>query len=127
MTTPMHAAEPVAPPEHCINEAPPAPDNSKRLVSVAAILADDRAQPRAALMDDQVAEYAEEMGRGDQFPPLVVFQDKEQRYWLADGFHRYHAAVCLGLKTIECVVHQGGLRDAVLFSRDTAAARRSYG
>jgi ParB-like nuclease domain len=94
----------------------PLPDDSKRYVSVDAIMADERAQPRAALLGDQVAEYAEEMRCGDKFPPITVFQDDLQQYWLADGFHRYHAAVGLGLKAIECDVHQGDLRDAILFS-----------
>jgi hypothetical protein len=64
----------------------------------------------------------EDMGRGDKFPPPVVFQDKQRRYWLADGFHRYHAAVGLELKVIECVVHAGELRDAILYSCGANAA-----
>src|ERR1700733_2913279 len=102
--------------------------NENSHLSLAAIRMDDRAQPRAAVMEDRVAEYAEEMGRGDRFPLLVVFQDTAHRYWLADGFHRYHAAVSLGLKTLECIVHQGELRDAVLFScgaNATHGVRRS--
>jgi len=47
---------------------------------------------------------------------LVLFQDKKGRYWLADGFHRFQAAVELKRKAIECVVYQGELRDAILFS-----------
>jgi hypothetical protein len=81
---------------------------------LSAIRADERAQPRAALDDDRVAEYAEDMKRGCRLPPPVVFEDLERVYWLADGFHRHRAAVALKRKTIECIVYQGELRDAVL-------------
>ena len=44
--------------------------------------------------------------RGDVFPPVDVFFDGEV-YWLADGFHRYHGAVALDIRLIDCVVHVG--------------------
>lgn len=83
---------------------------------------DDRAQPRAALSNDRVAEYVEDMSRGDKFPPLVVFQDRQSRYWLADGFHRYHALVGIEAKTVDCIVHDGELREAILYSCGANAA-----
>jgi hypothetical protein len=86
------------------------------------IRADNRAQPRAELLTDRIGEYVEDMRRGDKFPPLVVFQDGEGVYWLADGFHRYHAAVGLGLEAIECIVHAGGLRETILHSCGANAA-----
>jgi hypothetical protein len=88
----------------------------KRTVSLDVIRADKRAQPRAALDEDQVSEYVEAMVRGEKFPRLVLFQDKKGRYWLADGFHRHRAAIELNLKAIDCIVYQGELRDAILFS-----------
>jgi len=88
----------------------------KRILSLSEIRADKQAQPRAALDTDRVAEYVEAMVRGEKFPRLVLFQDKKGRYWLADGFHRFQAAVELKRKAIECVVYQGELRDAILFS-----------
>ncbi len=88
---------------------------------LSAIRADDRAQPRAALLTDRIGEYMEDIGRGDVFPPLVVFRDLEA-YWLADGFHRYHAFVGLEFESAECVVHEGGLRDAILYSCGANAA-----
>jgi hypothetical protein len=86
------------------------------LLSLSEIRADKRAQPRAALDEDQVSEYVEAMVRGEKFPRLALFQDKKGRYWLADGFHRFQAAVELKRKAIECIVYQGELRDAILFS-----------
>jgi hypothetical protein len=93
----------------------------KRVLPLSAICADEQAQPRAALEEDRVAEYVEAMMRVDKFPPPVVFQDKQKRYWLADGFHRYHAAVRLKRKAIECIVHPGELRDAILYSSSANA------
>jgi len=86
----------------------------KRVLPLSAIRADERAQPRAALQTDRVAEYAEDMRRGAKFPPLMVFEDSEGVFWLADGFHRYGAAVQVKLEAIECEVRSGGLRDAIL-------------
>jgi hypothetical protein len=84
-------------------------------IKLGAVIADERAQPRV-ICEDHVAEYAAEMRRGDKFPPVIVFRDTGNIYWLSDGFHRHRAAVALEWKTIECEVRQGGLRDAVLFS-----------
>jgi hypothetical protein len=92
------------------------PAGGEKPVSLDVIHADEQAQPRAALDTDRVAEYVEAMVRGEKFPRLVLFQDKQGRYWLADGFHRYYAAINLEWKTIECIVYSGELRDAVLFS-----------
>jgi hypothetical protein len=88
----------------------------KCLLSLSEIRADKRAQPRAALDEDQVSEYVEAMVRGEKFPRLVLFQDKKGRYWVADGFHRFQAAVELKRKAIECTVYLGELRDAILYS-----------
>lgn len=76
---------------------------------------DQSAQPRESLNNDRIAEYADAMKSGDQFPPLTVFHDGST-YWLADGFHRHYAAQHAGLKYIRCYVRQGGLRDAILYS-----------
>ncbi|QAZ45924.1 ParB/RepB/Spo0J family partition protein [Mesorhizobium sp. Pch-S] len=76
---------------------------------------DQSAQPRESLNNDRIAEYAEAMKAGDQFPPLTVFHDGST-YWLADGFHRHYAAQHAGRKHIRCYVRQGGLRDAILYS-----------
>jgi hypothetical protein len=87
-----------------------------RVVPLSAIRGDEQAQPRAALTTDLVAKYAEAMERGDKFEPVIVFEDAAGVLWLADGFHRIAAATKLKLKTIECNVHKGGLRDAILYS-----------
>jgi len=79
------------------------------------IRADVDAQPRDHINKDKIGEYAEAMVLGDPFPPLVVFSDGET-YWLADGFHRLHAALGCEFESYECEVHEGGKRDAILYS-----------
>ena len=72
-------------------------------------------QPRVAINEETVAEYADLLKEGTEFPAVVAFYDTEV-YWLADGFHRYHAHVRAGLKKIEVDVRDGSLRDAILYA-----------
>jgi hypothetical protein len=46
------------------------------------IVADPDLQPRAGIYPDAIEDYASDMRRGDQFPPLTVFYDGKT-YWLA--------------------------------------------
>lgn len=92
-----------------------------RKIQLDRIVADVNAQPRVALATDKIGEYVEDMQRGDEFPPLVVFQEGSE-YWLADGFHRYYAAQTAQLSSFDCVVCRGGLRDAILYSCGANAA-----
>ena len=49
-------------------------------------------QSRTEMDEAIIAEYAEAMERGDEFPAILVFYDEtEHRYILVDGFHRYFA------------------------------------
>jgi hypothetical protein len=91
------------------------------MLQLADITADQRAQPRTAILPARVEEYAEDMRRGDKFEPMVVFREGG-KYWLADGFHRYYAAQSAGLKGFDCYVKDGTLRDAVLYSCSANAA-----
>jgi hypothetical protein len=85
------------------------------LVRVDLIRAETAAQPRDHINKDKVGEYAEAMAEGNEFPPLVVFYDGEV-YWLADGFHRLHAAIGCEFAEFPCIVNEGGRRDAILHS-----------
>ena len=60
-------------------------------------------------------DYAEQMQAGAVFPPVTVLYDGDT-YWLADGFHRCHAARQAGLDSIAAEIRQGTRRDAVLHS-----------
>ena len=55
------------------------------------------------------------MSEGATFPAVLVFYDG-QDYWLADGFHRIHAAHKAELTQIAVEVRQGSRREAVLYS-----------
>jgi ribosomal protein L37AE/L43A len=91
------------------------------------ITADERCQPRVRLEPSLVDEYAQAMTEGAAFPPLTVYQDGAT-HWLADGFHRYHAARQAGIDTIDCTIHSGTLRDAILHAvgaNDTHGMRRT--
>jgi hypothetical protein len=94
---------------------------SQRL-SLKKIRTDGGTQPRAALDQARIAEYADDMKRGDEFPPVTVFYDGAD-YWLADGFHRYHARTA-NHPDIEVEVRQGTRRDAILHS---VGANASHG
>lgn len=76
---------------------------------------DGGTQPRAQLDPQTIAEYAEAMREGAEFPPVDAFYDG-QEYWLADGFHRHAAAARAQLADVLTKVRQGTRRDAVLFS-----------
>jgi len=76
---------------------------------------DGGTQPRELIDEEIVAEYASAMMDGDEFPPITVFNDGAN-YWLADGFHRYHASKKCGYIDIYASSTSGTRRDAVLFS-----------
>lgn len=79
------------------------------------IRTDGGTQPRIALYEDTVKEYRDALSAGAKFPAVVVFHDGSD-YWLADGFHRFHAHRLAGLDSISSDVHQGTRREAILYS-----------
>lgn len=92
-------------------------------IQLSKIRLDGGTQSRANMNEDTVAEYVAAMEDGAHFPPVIVFYDGE-RYWLADGYHRFYATRQKAAKSgltdylayIECEVQQGTQRDAVLYS-----------
>lgn len=90
-------------------------------LSLASIRLDGGTQPRAATDFDVVAEYAHALAEGAAFPAVVVFFDGTD-YWLADGFHRWHAHKAASVELIEADVRQGSVRDAILHSVGVNAA-----
>lgn len=89
-----------------------APASEPRFLTLAEIRLDGGTQPRVAINEDVVADYAAAV---HELPPVVVFFDGVA-YWLADGFHRFHAHRRAGEHTLEALVHQGTKRDAVLYA-----------
>lgn len=68
---------------------------------------------------DTVTEYAEEMRKGAQFPPVVVFS-ADGKLLVADGFHRVKAALEAGLETVAAELHEGSKQDALNYARFVA-------
>ena len=79
------------------------------------IVIDAGTQQREKINDDVVAEYAEAMRCGTQFPPVAVFFNSVE-YYLADGFHRYFACKSAEIGEINAEIHDGTKRDAILYS-----------
>lgn len=94
---------------------------SAALVPLHSIRCDGGTQPREALNDAVVQEYAGRLVEGDEFPPVTVYYDGSD-YWLADGFHRMAAHDLGGRDAIPADVRQGARRDAVLHSVGANAA-----
>lgn len=88
---------------------------------------DGGTQPRAAIVEHVVADYAEAVRSGVRLPDAVVFYDGTA-YWLADGFHRDAAHELAGLAEMPCDVRAGTRRDAVLYAvgaNETHGLRRT--
>ena len=52
---------------------------------------------------------------GRIFPTNIPARQR-RKLWLADGYHRWHAATIAGLQTIAADVRPGGWREAILYS-----------
>lgn len=84
-------------------------------VKIEKIKYEERLQNRVSIDQSIVSEYAELLINGVSLPDITVFFDGAD-YWLADGFHRYHAAKQIGALDINADVREGTLRDAILFA-----------
>lgn len=81
-------------------------------------------QSRAKIDEVTVRDYATDIKRGDIFPDVILFHEwgpdadnptEDEVYWMADGFHRWHANHLLKKRVISADVREGGQRDAILF------------
>lgn len=84
-------------------------------IALASIRIDGGTQPRASVDMMYVAELAQAIEDGTTLPAIITFYDGTD-YWLADGFHRYHASQQLDKETIDAEVRQGTRRDAIWFA-----------
>jgi len=84
-------------------------------LEIARLRRDGGTQSRAELDVDTISDYANAMKAGAKFPAVDAHYDGIN-YWLVDGFHRIEAALEVNLKTFQVIVHQGTLRDAILYS-----------
>lgn len=99
----------------------PEPDKPKlQWIGLDQIKADHSVQSREKMSVPDQKDFTEAMLAGDEFPAITLYFDGRY-YWLADGFHRVAAAmkareVDPKIASLKAVVHQGGKRDAMLFS-----------
>jgi len=93
-------------------------------LALAQIQQDPSIQQRVGgIQSARVSEYSKAMKNGDTFPPVVVYYDQEQdEYGGADGFHRCVAAEDAGLSEIEVEVREGTRRAALLHAVGANAA-----
>lgn len=84
-------------------------------LNINTIRIDGGTQSRVEISMEAVAEYAEAIKDGIEFPAVVVFHDGAD-HWLADGFHRYHAHKQAGKVSILAEIRSGTVRDAILHS-----------
>lgn len=84
-------------------------------IQIADIRIDGGTQQRDEINPGVVGDYAEAMRCGAKFPAITVFFDGAQ-YWLADGYHRYHASKEIEALSIMADVEDGMVEDAILFS-----------
>lgn len=87
----------------------------RKLLGIDVIRIDGGTQCRAEINQPKVSEYAELVESGVSFPAVRVFFDGVS-YWLADGFHRYHAHKQAGQGNISADVEKGTAREALLFA-----------
>lgn len=73
-------------------------------------------QSRLKIDQNYVEEIYEKMKDEVEYDAVTIFFDGKE-YWLADGFHRYHATRKLGRASIKCKITNGLLRDAILYSK----------
>jgi hypothetical protein len=71
-------------------------------------------QGRIEIDTRTIDRYLDALENGEQFPPIrVVWDAILQKYWLADGYHRYHAYRRHLLYHIEADITEGSLTDAI--------------
>ena len=84
-------------------------------ISLSEIVLDGGTQSREKIDEAVVAQYADDMLNGDQFPAITVYFDGD-KYYPSDGHHRCFAAIKAGIPNILCEVKEGTQRDAVFAS-----------
>lgn len=90
-------------------------NNPSKMIQIKRIVMDKKIQPRVALSQDTINEYCEAHINGDDFPNIVVFL-VNNKYYLADGWHRLEAAKKAKITEMTCDVIKGTYRDAIKYS-----------
>lgn len=96
---------------HCESTTLPA----VRGVPLAGIRLDGGTQCREAMDSEHIEHLVEVLEGGASLPAAIVYHDGAS-YWLADGFHRYHAAERREAAELWCEVRSGTRLDAVNYA-----------
>jgi len=75
--------------------------------------------PREGLCEETLEKYriSYKGDEGKNFPPIEVFKiEGEEKYHIADGYHRYHAALLAKKKSIKVNIHYGTKADLLRMS-----------
>lgn len=89
------------------------------------LMLDGGTQARAKLDFRYIAKLVNDIKKGKEIEPVVVFFDGS-KYWLADGFHRARAITDAGLKVMRAVIKRGDRRAALLFGLIAAADAEAH-
>lgn len=84
-------------------------------IKITEIRIDGGTQGRDVIDQEVVRQYVEAMRIGDKFPPLQTVYDGTC-HWLVDGFHRYFAAMQLGMKEVGVDYQSGTQLEAQVLS-----------
>ncbi|MGL6135949.1 MAG: ParB N-terminal domain-containing protein [Planktothrix sp.] len=68
------------------------------------------------LKEDHINDLIVAFNNRTPLPPIVIFKDRDSKFWLADGHHRVEAATRLGNEDISCDIRIGSKREAKLHS-----------
>ncbi|MBI5931108.1 MAG: ParB N-terminal domain-containing protein [Chloroflexi bacterium] len=76
---------------------------------LAQIVVDEQIQVRVDGLDEErVEQYTIVVENGGEMEPIIIFQDADGTYLLADGFHRVAAYRLAGRETIKARISKGG-------------------
>lgn len=92
----------------------PAPRRLK--IAISKVDQNGTTNARFRLNADKIAEYSEVRKAKKHFPPVDLFTEDDELYWIGDGDHRIKGELESGGKTIDALVHKGGEEAARLFS-----------
>jgi len=84
-------------------------------IDIDRITVDPSLQMRETLNLTTIEDYTADLGRGEPFPPVILFQDGELLR-LADGFHRLEAYDRAGLDRIPATIFQGDYKAALTYA-----------
>ncbi len=93
-------------------------------ISLDAIVVDGRTQSRQRTDPEVVDQYAEAWRDGMDFPPVDLFTEDGDLYYVADGIHRCLGAIKAERSSIPAIVHEGDEHAARVFA---CSANKNHG